>query len=641
MTGTEGIWLTAAAKSLTALALNAVWGVGTDTIDKATRGLLTEGRISKASRQYIDRYQKRHGTVQVLGMSKPVSLESVYTTVQLLDAQSLSDFETVEALEQVYRQTSTRRFSREKSKRKPGLEIADQEEFLTVLGGPGVGKTTFLRKIGLEALKGKSKQFQHACIPVFLELKRFDGDDIDIEQLVIEEFRTCGFPKPEVFGPKALAKGKLLVLLDGLDEVPSKNLTQVIRKIQDFVNRYSQNRFIASCRIAAYRGYFKGCTNVAIAEFNKTQIAEFIGNWFQRDIDKESGTAAACWELLQKPENKAALELAQTPLLLTFLCLVFDQSQNLPDNRSTLYRKALDILLEKWAAEKRIQQEEIYQGLHTDLETVLLSEIAYKRFNDDQLFFSKQEVIDQITTFLQETLDAPKSLNGKSVLHAIEVQQGILVARAEGIYSFSHLTIQEFLTARYIEKKPKLLEEVIFKHLVDARWRETFLLVSGLQDSADDLLLDMERQALTYIKTPRLQSLLLEIGNVDIKTLSKHHSFARSHGRALALALTLASASALVRASASHLGNALSLASARARDFALASDLVSDLAIAVAIARAIDLALVLNIEEVIALIDYLEAMNVIFQCKRAAIRVSQKVWAGIEERILSTGQKSS
>ncbi|MEQ8757880.1 MAG: hypothetical protein RID09_30790 [Coleofasciculus sp. G1-WW12-02] len=63
-----------------------------------------------------------------------------------------------------------------------------------VLGSPGAGKSTFLRRMGLEALKGKKGQFKHACIPVLIELKVFNQGDIDIEHKIAEEFRICGFP---------------------------------------------------------------------------------------------------------------------------------------------------------------------------------------------------------------------------------------------------------------------------------------------------------------------------------------------------------------------------------------------------------------------------------------------------------------
>ncbi|MEO0374102.1 MAG: NACHT domain-containing protein [Cyanobacteria bacterium P01_A01_bin.17] len=637
MTGAE-IWM-AAAKALAGLVVKTGWDMGDKDI-----GTPIKQQIFKATRQYIQKYWKRHGTLKVLGMSKPVSLESVYTTVQLLDAKDLRSFESVETLEEAYRQSNSRSLRSKKQQRQAGINVANEERYLTVLGGPGIGKSTFLRKIGLEALKGKQGKFKHSAIPVFLELKRFDSDEIDIKQLTIDEFRTCGFPDPEVFTDKALKKGRLLVLLDGLDEVPTQNLTQVIRKIQDFVDQYDTNRFIASCRTAAYHGYFKRCADVAIAEFDGSQIKQFIHNWFHSELDQQAGTAANCWELLQRPENASALELAQTPLLLTFLCLVYDESQNLPDNRSTLYRKALDILLERWAAEKRIQREAIYQGLHTDLEKALLSEIAYKKFEADQLFFSKQEVINQITTFLAETLDAPKHLDGQAVLHAIEVQQGILVERAEGIYSFSHLTIQEFLTARYATNNQKCLEKLISTHLANSHWREVFLLVAGLKDSADDLLLEMEKQALTYISTLRLKALICRVGQIVGNNIKE--SYKLSAKRALIIGLALADAFdsldsplfftvspntfdnplALARQSASTLASALDSESVFYNLIPLTHDSAS----------AHDSISALDLKEVRALTDYLTATLIMVKCKESAVRVSKEVWNGIEKRILTT-----
>jgi predicted NACHT family NTPase len=50
-----------------------------------------------------------------------------------------------------------------------------------------------------------------------------------------------------------LEEGKLLILFDGLDEVPTELLGQMTGAIKDLVDQYKENRFIASCRIAAYR----------------------------------------------------------------------------------------------------------------------------------------------------------------------------------------------------------------------------------------------------------------------------------------------------------------------------------------------------------------------------------------------------
>jgi len=119
-------------------------------------------------------------------------------------------------------------------------------------------------------------------------------------------------------------------------------------------------------------------------------------------------------------------------------------------------------------------------------------------------------VVEEIKTFLAGNLNAPKHLDGEAVLKAIAVQQGILVERAEDVYSFSHLTLQEYLTAQYIADN-NLIEQLVTDHLSDPRWREVFLLVAGLvrsKNGADDLLLLMEKEAQKYIKRPKLQGLL-------------------------------------------------------------------------------------------------------------------------------------
>jgi hypothetical protein len=302
-----------------------------------------------------------------------------------------------------------------------------------------------------------------------------------------------------------------------------------------------------------------------MADFDDEQIQQFINNWFHGEDDQQAKTGEKCWELLEKPENQAAKELAHTPLLLTFLCLVYDRSQNFPNNRSVLYKKALRILLEEWASEKRILREEIYQGLHTELEELLLSEIAYTGFASNRLFFSQSEIVDQIKTFLAGNLNAPQHLDGEAVLNAIAIQQGILVERAEDVFSFSHLTLQEYLTAQYIDDH-RLVEKLVIEHLTDKRWKEVFLLVAGvMRGGTDDLLLFMEREVQKYINTPKLQALLnwaeeVTVGSQgDYKPVGKR---AVAIAIVIALALALALGKALVNTLSKCLINALHITNA-------------------------------------------------------------------------------
>jgi hypothetical protein len=707
MTGFEPL-IAQAVSGVAVPVFQSIWAGGGKILDRFGKALdrkKAEQAINTASRQYAQNYTERHGILKVLGMREPVSLESVYTAVQFLDDRAIRSFESVETLEQVYRQAKQRSFQPEDCQKQEGLKVANEKQYLMVLGGPGAGKSTFLQRMGLESLKGKQGKFQHACIPVFIELKKFSSGEINIEKEIAEEFRICGFPSHEEFTDKALEQGKLLILLDGLDEVPTEQMNEAIQQIQNFVDLHDQNRFITSCRVAAYRHNFRRFTDVAMADFDDAQIEKFISNWFR----SEPQTGEDCWQKLNNEEHKSAKELTQTPLLLTLVCLLYQRSRKFPTNRATLYERALRVLLEEWAGEKGIFQDDLYKGLDTKRKEMMLSEIAHHAFQADRLFLPRREITDQIEQLLREMLPDEKFIDGTAVLKSIEVQHGVLVERAEGIYSFSHLTLQEYLTAQYIDDH-RQIEMLVTKHLTEARWREVFLLMAGLmRGGADDLLLLMEKEAQKYINTPKLQALLRWAEQVtagsesNLKPVAKRAiAIAYANANALANAIAIANAYAITYAIALVNANALANANANALAIAYAyayADAIADVK-ANAIANAItytrkleELKVFKNInftvliarlealkakalddrqpkqvrrafakqilqtllqafrlnpelvnlseEEAKAWKNYFYANYLMVQCKEAAVRVSPKVWAEIEERMLLVPNNSN
>ncbi|MEQ9234527.1 NACHT domain-containing protein [Coleofasciculus sp. E2-BRE-01] len=697
MTGSE-VLIAQAISGIAVPVFQTLWGQGGKVLGLFGKTLDEKAKqaIFKASRQYAQNYTERHGILKVLGMREPVSLETVYTTVQFLDDAAIQTFESVETLELIYRKAKQRSFQSKDCPKQPGINVANQKQYLMVLGSPGAGKSTFLRRMGLEALKGKKGQFKHACIPVLIELKTFNQGDIDIEHKIAEEFRICGFPSHQEFTAKALEQGKLLILLDGLDEVPTERMNQVIQHIQNFVDLHDKNRFIASCRVAAYRHNFRRFTDVAMAEFDDAQIENFISNWFGR----EPKIGQECWQKLNHEDNKAAKELTQTPLLLTLVCLLYQRSRKFPTNRATLYERALRVLLEEWAAEKGVFKDDVYKGLDTKRKEMMLSEIAHDAFQADHLFLPRREITDQIEQLLAEMLPDETLIDGEAVLKSIEKQHGVLVQRAEGVYSFSHLTLQEYLTAQYIDDH-RQIEKLVKEHLTDQRWREVFLLVSGLmRGGADELLLLMEKEAQTYINTPRLQALLRWADWVtadsesDMKPVAKR-AIAIAIAYALADANAYANANAYVKAKAIadalDLDQALALALAYANAKSLAGifakgyietitetidnayklkelKIFKDDNLTVLIARLEALKtkvpsdeqplekhraladkllqiclkgfnlteklINLSEAEVKAISKYCYANFLIIQCKESAVRVSPKTWAEIQERML-------
>ena len=476
-----------------------------------------KSKISNACYRYDKSYRERHGQIKVfcVGMRKPILLDDVYVEVQFLDQHTASRYKSPEEVEQEFGARRWRHFDSTWDERQDGIQVANDEQNLMLLGGPGVGKSTFLRKVGLESLKGKHGNFAHECIPVFLELKRFTEEQIDIEVLITQEFETCGYPYPEQMTKAALKSGKLLILFDGLDEVPMANFDNVIRKMGDFVDRYSQNRFIASCRIAAYTGGFTRFTEAEMADFGDSQIQTYIKNWFastpdqhQHQLDEEMKTDDRCWKTLNEPEHQATKELARNPLLLTLLCMVYDGSQNFPRNRASLYEDALNIFLKGWAAEKRVNRGALINQ-HLDIadEKRMLSKIAAENLEANRLFFTEDELISQIQDFGEGNANTLERFDAPKILDTILIDQGLFVERVAGSYSFSHLTFQEYLTANYIVGHPQSIQGLVEGHLHDEQWREVFLLTAGLMREADGLLEAMEVKAAEFINTSRLKAI--------------------------------------------------------------------------------------------------------------------------------------
>jgi hypothetical protein len=556
-----------------------------------------------------------------------------------------------------------------------------------------LGRRDFVGKDPGNLLVPQAIFYQHPCIPVMMELRQFDKPDINIKAVIAEELETCGFPHPEDLTELFLKNGKLLVLLDGLDEAPSATLNHAITEIENLVDRHSDNRYIASCRVAAYTfGGFRRFKDVAMAAFEDEQIQQFIKNWFQKDRDLEVGTADRCWELLNSNDYRAAKELAQTPLLLTLLCVVYDEFQDFPKKRHALYGEALDVLLRKWASEKRIQRNPIYQELSAELELDMLAEIAYTSFADGQLFFAKDRLVQQIREFLVENLNAPSHLDAETVLKEIEVQQGILVERARDTYSFSHLTFHEYLTAKCIVDNQKTAQ-LVRDHLTEQHWREVFLLVAGLAPGkcgANFLLESMEKQAQTYLINTQL-SIIIEWATQATQNSPRQSapaakraaavfltvlliapdyasgldyaraitvSFDRALNRALDLALDIAHTHARARAIA--IATAEEYQKLEIFEASLIDNLLKDLInledeaptlhsslefrhqfgqkIIASFSKNLNIELGffhINSQDIERLGGYFYTLDLMVRCKEAAVRVSPQVWADIESRMVT------
>ena len=143
-------------------AANSLWGIVTQTIQWSYNKLRNKSQINRAREAYTKKYYERYGKIRLFGMSQEIELEEIYTSVKFLDESSTeAKFGSIDALRKNYIDQGTRRFQTGKSQSVKGSEVANSHQYLYVLGNPGAGKSTFLRRVGLEALKGKQGQYKH------------------------------------------------------------------------------------------------------------------------------------------------------------------------------------------------------------------------------------------------------------------------------------------------------------------------------------------------------------------------------------------------------------------------------------------------------------------------------------------------
>ncbi len=333
------------------------------------------------------------------------------------------------------------------------------------------------------------EELNENLLPIFIGLKAWNDANIPLIEFIVQEFDICGFPDALPFVEHILTKGKCLLLLDGFDEVTREEDT-ALQEITDFTNKYNKNHFILSCRVAAWKYTLEHFTDVEVADFNDDQIHTFIQKWFMED----SKTAKECWEKLRK--NESIKEIANIPLLLTMLCIAYDELLDFPPNYSSLYREAVDALIKKWDTTRRIKRQEVYKSLTPDRKISLLSHIAAKTYEQNQYFLPQNVLENYIGEYLKnflETNEASLRVDSEAVLKAIEAHHGLLVERAKHIYSFSHKSFQEYFTAKYLEENQGkgTIQELVDQYFLNDAWREVFILTAGLLADAEYYLKEM------------------------------------------------------------------------------------------------------------------------------------------------------
>jgi len=399
-------------------------------------------------------------------------------------------------------------------------EAITTNQHLVLLGEPGSGKSTALRYLaltlaqaGLDPSVDLTAQLegwealgdQGRLLPLFLPLlpfaRRFadqadhpcDADDL-WNYLAADLEANGRYAGVSTAVHDELLAGRVLLLLDGLDEVAGRaSRQQVVGAVQAFARHYPQCRMVVTCRVRAYAGehnaawHLPGWPTATLADWTPGQMQHFVAAWYAAAAT--SGGMPAAKRDKRTTALQAAIRrrgdlrrLGVRPLLLTIMALVHYNDGQLPEERVGLYSRCVDLLLGQWELAKEdgtgYGKLTDYIGLpDTDVATLrpLLQRAAFIAHAAGSTDTPGSLGRDTLRLMVMEALAQkghPNPFAGaERFLDYTDVRSGLLQAGAAGEqYGFPHLTFQEYLAGLELVRGVQFIERILERR-TDDRWR--------------------------------------------------------------------------------------------------------------------------------------------------------------------------
>jgi len=372
----------------------------------------------------------------------------------------------------------------------PVLDLIAEQPRLAVTGDPGSGKSSILRYL-VWRLSGDGSGADESVrdIPIHLAFSDYARSLATNNGLELDEALVRAAGRFAEVVRIALADGRALVLLDGLDEVVETGLRGLVaQRLNRFLTdpAYDDVRVVVTSRILGYRpeGALKDLPTVKLSPFDDEEVDAFLAKWFvvrRRDepnLDVAMETTRLAHRLSADQRLK---ELARTPLLLTLIALVDKRHGDLPNIRVSLYATAFETLLHVWPLYRTHAQ------INQDVAPMLLEPVAQRVFEQpEEEGVPDPEVVRLLARAYSEIAPvghAAALTEARQLLDLIEQHSGVLISRgrdAQGVrrWAFVHRVFAEYLTARKLSSD-WLARRARLTFPPEPQWSEVLLMAAG------------------------------------------------------------------------------------------------------------------------------------------------------------------
>jgi hypothetical protein len=275
--------------------------VGGDVLGSIYINPAAQDPVQKAKERYLTRLINEFQTLPLAAMGGGDELKGEVTLEQVYIAL---DTETPRDGRDRLRQQG--RHSSEEKGVYTVLEISKQTKKVLLLGGPGSGKSTFAKELCAKMAEAQLKNTQALegwdaqLLPLFLvlrhvvpELGKLDLTSLSSEQQdqrladVLHQAWCKQFGQDQETAAEILEEsllpGNVLLVFDGVDEVPVEQRPRVYQAVMAVLVRYPKlKHIIVTCRSLSYTGpeMLPGFASHRIAPFSEEKIRQFVQAWY-------------------------------------------------------------------------------------------------------------------------------------------------------------------------------------------------------------------------------------------------------------------------------------------------------------------------------------------------------------------------
>ncbi|MFC7241299.1 NACHT domain-containing protein [Catellatospora aurea] len=360
---------------------------------------------------------------------------------------------------------------------------------ILIRGEAGSGKSTLLRWLAINAARREftgNLSAWNGKVPFLVKLRSYADRALPVvgNQLG-EDIASFGADLPSGCVNRLFAEGRAILLVDGVDELVKNQRAAVRSWLRKILDQYPDVVAVVTSRPTAAPARWltnEGFTALMLERMTPTDIAEFVYRWHRAirgarhlpcDVDELPRYERRL--LARLDANHHLRGLATNPLMCAMLCaLNLDRTDDLPHDRLSLYRAALEMLLERRDAARSVPayRRIALGGQHS---MSLLQDLAW-RFSiaghaELDIDHAKSHVRRKLTTM-------PKvEASTDDVFEHLLDRSGVLKDIAEDRISFVHRTFQEYLTAKEVSEENYI--DMLLQHASRDMWRETVIMTAG------------------------------------------------------------------------------------------------------------------------------------------------------------------